>query len=71
MLENILQTMHRGNLSLRPFVVMADGSERPLEYTLSVNEAAKTATISADDGKVRDYLFFTYSDDELQCRRSF
>ena len=71
MLENILQTMQRGNLSLRPFVVMADGTERKLEYTLSVNEAAKTATISADDGKVRDYLFFTYSDDELQCRRSF
>ena len=71
MLENILQTMHRGNLSLRPFVVMADGTERKLEYTLSVNEAAKTATISADDGKVRDYLFCTYSDDELQCRRSF
>ena len=71
MLEKILETMQCGNVSLRPYVVMADESERVLEYSVSVNADAKTATISANDGCVSDYLFFTYSDGELLCRRTF
>ncbi|MBR4016803.1 MAG: alpha-galactosidase [Oscillospiraceae bacterium] len=71
MLENILKSIGCGNVCLRPFVVMADGSERELEYAISVNEGAKTATVSAKDGEVSDYLFFDYTGDELLCRRTF
>ena len=71
MLEKILKTMQRGELSLQPFAVMADGSEKTFNYTFSINEKAKTATLAADDGIISDYLFFTYSGDELQCRRTF
>ena len=71
MLENILKDLQCGNISLRPFVVMADETERPLEYTVSVNEAAQNCTISATDGIVRDYLFLEYDGDEITCRRSF
>ncbi len=71
MLEKILKDLQCGNISLRPFVVMADETERPLEYTVSVNESAKNCTISATDGIVRDYLFLEYDGDEITCRRSF
>ena len=71
MLENILKDLRCGNISLQPFAVMADGSEKTFNYTFSLNEKAQTATLAADDGIISDYLFFTYSGDELQCRRSF
>jgi len=71
MLENIMKILQCGNISLRPFVVMADESERALSYSVSFNESAKNLTISANDGDVSDYLFIQYSDDELVCRRSF
>lgn len=71
MLENILKDLQCGDISLRPFVVMADETEWPLEYTVSVNESAQNCTISATDGVVRDYLFLEYNGDEITCRRSF
>jgi len=71
MLETILKNMRCGNISLRPFVVNADENERALQYTVSVNEAAKTVTVSANDEAVSDYLFFTYKDGEVLCRRTF
>ncbi|MBQ8359982.1 MAG: alpha-galactosidase [Oscillospiraceae bacterium] len=71
MLENILKALQCGNISLRPYVVMADETEMPLEYTVSVNESAKNCTISATDGIVRDYLFLEYDGDEITCRRKF
>lgn len=71
MLENILKDLQCGNISLRPYVVMADGSERALTYHVTWNESAKCASISANDGVVSDYLYFTYEGDEIQCRRDF
>ena len=71
MLENILKDLQCGNISLRPFVVKADETEWPLEYTVSVNESAQNCTISATDGDVRDYLFLEYDGDEIKCRRTF
>ncbi len=71
MLESILKPMQCGDISLRPYVVAADGSELPLEYAVSVNEAAKTITVSANNGVVSDYLFLTYENEELQCSRTF
>ena len=56
MLENILKSLSCGNLSLRPFVVMADGSERALAYSVTVNEAARTATVCAKDGAVFEVI---------------
>ena len=41
MLEKILKTMQRGELSLQPFAVMADGSEKTFNYTSSINEKRK------------------------------
>lgn len=71
MLENILQALQCGKLSVQPFVVMADESERPLSYTVSVNEVANSCAISATDGIVSDCLYIEYDGDEIICRRSF
>ena len=71
MLENIFKNLLCGNIALRPFVVLPDETEWPLEYTVSVNETAKNCTIFATDGIVRDYLFLEYDGDEITCRRSF
>ena len=71
MCENILKNLQCGNISLRPYVVKADETEWPLEYTVSFNEAVGNCTISATDGDVRDYLFLEYNGDEITCRRKF
>ena len=71
MLKNILQALQCGKIALRPFVVMADESIRPLEYTVSVNAAVGNCSISATDGIVRDYLFLEYDGDEITCQRIF
>ena len=71
MIENVLRDLQCGNISLRPFVVLTDGTEWPLAYTVSVNEVARNCTIRADDGIVNDYLFLEYNGDEITCRRSF
>ena len=71
MLEKILQDLKCGKISLRPFVVMADQTERPLEYTVSVNEQVPNCTITATDGMVKDYLFLEYNGDEIICHRRF
>lgn len=71
MLEKILKKLTCGDISIDPFVVMADETERPLTYTVSINEDAKNCVISATDGVVKDYLFLEYDGDEITCRRSF
>ena len=71
MLENILKDLQCGKISLRPFVVMADETERPLEYTVSVNETAKNCTIFFDGAVFSFALWISPGNQSaLRCERA-
>lgn len=48
-----------GNICLRPFEVLTDETEWPVEHTVSANKKVLNCTIFATDGTVREYLFWS------------
>lgn len=68
----VLNCLECGEISILPYIVMADGTEIALEYT--VEECKENGTIILFSEKkevLRDTLFFTCKDDEVICRRVF
>lgn len=71
-IDQLLERLKSGILNFTPYVVMKDGENIYPQYEESVNEAGGTAVLSAEyEGKFRDVLYLTYTEEEILCKRVF
>lgn len=69
---SIFKSLQCGEISFKPYVVMADGTKIIPEYDCIINDSAKTAHIFLNSkDKFKDDFYITYNDGEIISKRVF